>query len=285
LAIGLVVVCGLVATADAGESNGARYYRRDCARCHGPHGRGDGPDAVIFPDPPRNLRTEFLNKYSNAELVRRVRRGSPLRLAVDPQALQSRERDVMVLADYLRRLPTVDWGRVELGHGVYAERCASCHGVYGHPPKTPAPGSKEVPASRDLSDPTFQRATTDERLQALVLDGHAPGLRPRLKLSATETAAVAAYVRILMPGHELYSRFCSNCHGDTGRADLSSAEGDPRPKISFDEAYFALHDSAYVTERIWHMLTEEKPHMPHLRHEVSETAANAIVRFLKEVQD
>ena len=285
LAIGLVIVCGFVVTANAGESNGAKFYRRDCARCHGAHGRGDGPDAVIFPDPPRNLRTDFVTKYSDAELVRRVRRGSPLQLAIDPPSLQAREREVTVIGDYLRRLPTIDWDRVETGNGVYAERCASCHGIYGHPPTAQAAGGKETPATRDLSDATFQRETTDERLRALVVDGHTPGLRSRLKLTPTETGAVAAYLRLLSPGYEIYSRFCSNCHGETGRLDLLPTTADPAPKVGFDEAYFALHDSAYVADRVWHMLAEKKPHMPHLRHEISETAAIAIVRFLKEIQD
>ncbi len=287
LALVAVAAWGLLTSVHAAESNGARFYQRDCARCHGPHGHGDGPDAAIFPEPPRDLRADFITKYSDAELVRRVRRGSPLQLTIDPAALRAREHDVAVVADYIRRLPTIDWARVELGRDVYADRCVSCHGVYGHPAQAPAAGKGDALATHDLSDATFQSTTTDERLRGLVIDGHAPALRARLKLTASETAAVVVYLRLLSPGYELFSRFCSNCHGDTGHpgpvpADTTTGE---RPTLSFDEAYFAKHDSAYVRDRIWHMIGQEKPHMPHLRHEVSETAAAAIIQFLKGLRD
>jgi mono/diheme cytochrome c family protein len=276
----VVAACDFVAAAHADTKNGARFFRRDCARCHGLHGRGDGPDAVIFPEPPRDLRSGFLVQYSNAELVRRVRRGSVLDLALDPEALKAREGDAATVAAYLRRLPTIDWAVVEPGHGLYAERCVSCHGVYGKPPQKPEGGRDATAASRDLSDPAYQRDLTDERLRAVLAEKHAPALH----LTAKDAAAVGAYVRILSRGYEIYSRYCINCHGDTGRADGMAAPGQSQPSVQFDEAYFGTHDTGYVTGRIWHMLQEKKPRMPHLRHEVSETAARAIVDFLKQLQ-
>lgn len=281
LALVVVAAWGFVATAGADTSNGARFFRRDCARCHGLHGRGDGPDAVIFPEPPRDLRSGFLAKYSDAELVRRVRRGSALDLALDPEALKAREGDVALVAAYIRRLPTIDWAVVEPGHGVYAERCASCHGIYGTPPPPEGAGGRDAKlASHDLSDPALQRDLTDERVRALLTERHAPALQ----LTAKDAAAVGAYMRILSRGYEVYSRYCINCHGDTGRGDGVAAPGQSQPTVKFDAAYFAAHDTAYVTDRVWHMLQEKKPRMPHLRHEVSETAAHAIVDFLKQLQ-
>jgi len=274
----MVVVWAFAVAAHADTSNGARFFHRDCARCHGLHGRGDGPDAVIFPEPPRDLRSGFLAKYSNAELARRVRRGSSLDLALDPAALKAREGDVEVVAAHLRRLPTIDWALVEPGHDVYADRCASCHGIYGKPPLQ-AGGNDKV-ASHDLSDPEFQRDLSDDRLRALVGERHAPPL----KLTTKDAAAVGAYVKILSRGYEVYARYCVNCHGDAGRGDVVAVPGQPQPTARFDAAYFEAHDQAYVTDRVWHMLKEKKPRMPHLRHEVSETAANAIVDFLKQRQ-
>ena len=279
LLAGVLAVLGFVTVARGAESNGARFYRRDCARCHGLHGRGDGPDAAIFPDPPRDLRTEFLAKYSNAELVRRIRRGS--QLAVAPAALKARQHEVAALAEYLRRLPTIDWRPLQLGQDLYALRCASCHGLYGHPTGSAGAVGGDRPPPRDLSDPAFQRETPDDRLRAFVLDGHGG----RAEIGAADAPAIVAYVRLLSPGYEVYSRFCANCHGDDGRGSLYFTEATPRPSVVFDAAYFARHDEAYLNDRIWHMVAEKKPHMPHLKHEVSETAAHEIIVFLKSLQE
>lgn len=279
-ALVVVALGSVVVAAHADTSNGARFFRRDCARCHGLHGRGDGPDAVMFPEPPRDLRSGFLAAYSNAELVRRVRRGSTLDLALDPDALKAREGDVAVVATYLRRLPTVDWALVEPGHDLYADRCASCHGIYGKPPHGGAGAPDAKAPSRDLADPAFQRELDGEQWRALLAERHVPALHVTVK----EAAAVGAYVGILSRGYELYSRYCVNCHGSAGRGSGVSLPGQSQPSATFDEAYFRAHDEAYVAERAWHMLGEKKPRMPHLRHEVSETAATAIIDFLKQLQ-
>ncbi len=286
---GLTLVFGCVAAAaNAGNEvddgiAGARYYRRDCARCHGLHGRGDGPDAFVFSHAPRNLRTDFLSKYSNAELVRRVRRGTPLRLDVDPEAMRARESETDALMQHLQRLPTIEWGRVEPGQAVYAERCASCHGLYGRQPTPGRESGAGVPAPRALSDPAFQRDLTDEKVRSRAVDLHAGASGP--PLTATEAAGVVAYVRLLSPGYEVYSRLCTNCHGDTGRGAAFLATIALRPKVIFDRAYFALHDSAHVRRQVWHMVDEKKPQMPHLRRTVSETAARAVIVFLKSLQN
>ena len=275
VAVVLATVGMLPSRADA-QIDGAQLYRRDCSRCHGPHGRGDGPDGGIFTSPPRDLRDDFLTKYSTAELVRRVRRGGPLALTVDRKALEHRERDVAALVAHLERLSTIDWKLAEAGLNTYADRCQSCHGVYGRPPAS-LPGG--VLAPRDLSDPCFQRDTSDERLREVVRHGTPgmPALTPALPES--DAAAVAAYVRVFSPGYELYVRFCSNCHGDDGRGAANVAvKGEP---TVLDAAYFAQHDGAHLSNAVWHMMAEKKPQMPHLRREVSETAASAIVNFLK----
>jgi mono/diheme cytochrome c family protein len=99
-----------------------------------------------------------------------------------------------------------------------------------------------------------------------------------------DAAALAAYVRILSPGYELYVRFCANCHGDDGRGaeNLTATKTQP---IVLDEAYFTAHDHEQVENGVWHMMREKKPQMPHLRRNVSETAAQAIIKFLKSLQD
>jgi mono/diheme cytochrome c family protein len=282
-ALAAIVLVGLVhlPLALAAERDGADFYRRDCARCHGPHGRGDGPDVGIFTSPPRDLRTDFLTKYSTAELVRRVRRGSVLKLDVDPKAFGERSRDVTALVAHLERLPDIDWRLVDSGLTKYSERCEKCHGHYGHPPAVPSANAK---TPRDLSDPAFQRDTSDDALRVLVRHGREgmPPLTPAVK--DADAAALAAYVRLLSPGYELYVRFCANCHGDNGRGAENLTATKTKP-IVLDEAYFAAHDHEHVANAVWHMMGEKKPQMPHLRRNVSETAAQAIINFLKSLQD
>jgi mono/diheme cytochrome c family protein len=109
----------IAVTGHAAPPDGAALYSRHCERCHGITGRGDGPDAEIFTTPPRNLRDGVLQRHSTEDLARRIRIGTPLELALDLPALRARAADVEALAAHLRRLPTVNWRRVELGHMVY----------------------------------------------------------------------------------------------------------------------------------------------------------------------
>jgi mono/diheme cytochrome c family protein len=260
--------------------DGAVLYRRDCARCHGPHGRGDGPDAVIFTSPPRDLRTEFLTKYSTPELVRRVRRGSPLQLDIDPKAVDERKREVSELVAYLQRLPTIDWRLEAIGVERYAERCQPCHGSYGHPAPEVRVGSR-VP--RNLTDASF-RSLTDEELRLVVRHGREGMRKLSPPLGNADAAAVAAHVRLLSPGFELYERFCANCHGEDGLGTATAAALKGPAPVVLNAAYFSSHDAKQVGDAVWHMMAQKKPQMPHLRREVSETAAHAIIGFLKSLQ-
>ena len=78
----LVLGAGVAAAAD-----GVMLYRDHCARCHGPQGRGDGPEAATLAHPPRNLRDGFLTRHSTDDLVARIRNGRQLPLSLDPVAL------------------------------------------------------------------------------------------------------------------------------------------------------------------------------------------------------
>jgi hypothetical protein len=64
------------------------------ASCHGPEGRGDGPEADIFAERPRNLRDGVLARYDTATLMKRIMDGRALALPLDPAALRSRLRNI-----------------------------------------------------------------------------------------------------------------------------------------------------------------------------------------------
>lgn len=265
-------------TPHPGPPDGRRLYREYCSSCHGVSGQGDGQDAAIFVTRPRNLREGFLKKYPADELVRRVREGKPLELALDLPALRARAGEVEALIAYMKRLPGIDWNLAGVGQEVFEERCVTCHGVTGRPGPTLPAG---VRRPRDLSDPSYQSSVTEKDLIVAVRHGREgmPALTPRV--SEEDAQALAAYVRLLSPGHELYSKFCAACHGEEGRGngDLS-AEIHP-PTVAFDREYFVHSDPEQLRAKVWHMVRDEKPMMPHFRVLLNEDQARAIVEYLQ----
>jgi mono/diheme cytochrome c family protein len=278
--LSLVVLLSF-ATAAAASPNGERLYLSHCASCHGKNAAGNGPDAKLFATKPRDLRQGFLGSYTTSELARRVLDGRGLQLAFDLPALKARAKEVESLVVYMRRLPEVDWPQVEEGEWVYTRRCEDCHGRYGEPGEELPPGVRKP---RDLSDPAFQRSTSEAELEIAVSHGRdgMPGLVPRL--GEGEARLVALYVRHLSPGHETYSQYCANCHGADGRGVGSFGEAMPLPTIAFDRDYFRRSDGERVRAEAWHMLEEHQPSMPHLREALSEDEARSIIEHLRTLE-
>jgi mono/diheme cytochrome c family protein len=256
--------------------DGARLYFRHCASCHGLGGGGDGPDANLFLPGPRNLRGGFLEGHETPELLKRILDGARRPLALDPQALRARLKDTEAIVTHLEAIPDVNWRLVARGQDLYMDRCESCHGVFGRPPWD---DSSTVP--RDLSAPAFQQSIRDDQLVRAVRHGR-PGMRaiPTLR-SDNDARALVAFVRVLSPGFELYSRHCSACHGDDGHPQGEFVEARQRPTVVFDRAWLARRDPAQLRAAVSHMLEERKPGMPHFRTTLSEAEARAILGYLR----
>lgn len=282
-----VIVAAVCVTAVLGGAVGAtppdgeRLYRRHCAPCHGPSGRGDGPDAEIFGTRPRDLREGFLRRYPTADLVRRIRDGAALELALDLNALRARAAEVEAVVAYMKRLPTIDWGQVEAGREVYLDRCEICHGAYGEPPRSLPPGVSRPPV---LTPERVAAIGSPRALLALVRGGHGamPALVPRLE--PAEGAPLLAFLRLLSPGFATWDRTCAVCHGDDGRGGGRLAEAIDAPTVVFDAAYFRRRDPEAVRAAVWHMLTEQAPTMPHFRWTLSEGEVAAIVGYLQRTE-
>jgi mono/diheme cytochrome c family protein len=281
LAVLLAVASSMASPTRArSDVDGRRLYLRQCAPCHGETGAGDGADAPYFSAPPRDLREGFLSRYSSDDLVRRIREGRSLQLGVDLKALKERAADVESVVSHMKRLPAIDWRRVEAGWEAYVDRCEACHGPYGRPGRSLPPG---VRAPRDLSDPDYQGKMTDQELLIAVRHGrdHMPALVPRVP--EAEGPALVAFVRVLSPGFELYSRHCAACHGDDGRGVGSFIESLQVPTVIFDQAYFRRREPEQIRHAVWHMVGEHKPVMPHFRWNLTEAEARAIVEYLRKV--
>lgn len=267
-------VLGMTGAADASGPDGERLYRRHCAPCHGPAGRGDGPDASLFVPPPPNLREGILVRHDPERLARRVLDGTPLALAHGPSAEHDRTEQVEALVTHLKRLPTINWSRLETGEALWVDQCESCHGPFGRPP----PGS----AVPDLSSPAWQAAHDDARLTTLVRHVPPGQLGLHETPDAADTRALVTYVRFLSPGFELYSRYCATCHGEDGRGAGATEIGrENHPTVIFDRAWAGHIDDERLRARVWHMMAGQKPTMPHLRHRLDEAQVGAIIAYLR----
>jgi len=114
------------------------------------------------------------------------------------------------------------------GEQLYADHCASCHGVGG---KADGPGAVMLdPRPRDLTEAEYSLDRVAEVLWNGVDGTSMPGWRDR---SIADLAAIAQVVRGLhssqpdtpMPEHigelgaRVYAANCIQCHGETGAGD------------------------------------------------------------------
>jgi len=267
--------------AQADNPDGRIVYLRQCASCHGATGHGGGIDADLFPSPPRNLHEGFLDKYDDETLARRIRDGRNLPLFLDVDALRRHVSDVDQIIEHIRRLPNLDWARIEPGWSAYVDRCEVCHGPTGDGP--PVPGNATVPA--DLGRKDAWKAQSDaDRLTAI---RHERAGMPQLDppIGADEGRAIKEFVDLFSPGFSLFSRHCSNCHADDGRgvATLGEVAGElfPLPSVAFDAEYVRRMDPDDLRGKVWHMLETKKPSMPHFSVVLTEAEVSAVVRYLR----
>jgi len=283
LALGTWLASELAGAADSvrSEPDGRAIYAQACATCHGPNGRGDGPEADSFNPPPRDLRSGLLATADEAQVVARVRDGTPLALAGEPRSLKQRLRHLEDVTKHIQRLPDVDWVRVDEGGAIFAERCAICHGSFGEPlPSSSLPPGVQKPP-RDLRDPEYQRATGDAALVAAMQHGRSampaiPAIRDE-----KDAQAVVVFIRLLSPGFETYSYYCAACHGDDGRGNGVLATGKNRPPVVFDRAWRASKDQEQLRIDVAHMLAAQRATMPHFGGTLTDEQLRAIVRYLK----
>jgi mono/diheme cytochrome c family protein len=262
--------------AHAQEGGGDRLYHEHCAACHGATGRGDGPNAALFSITPRDLHDGVLSRYGTDDLVRRVRDGRALELALDRPALRAHAQDVDDVVAHMKRLPTLDWGVVDEGWGIYTQRCERCHGRFGRPPASFPTG---VRPPRPLGDPAFQRSTDDAALREAIRHGRKGMPAPSPRPAADEVALLVAFIRTLSPGFETYSQYCAACHGDSGRG--APAIDPALPNVVFDASYFNRTHPEHLHQAVWHMMRENQPSMPHFRRALTESETQRIIEYLR----
>ena len=280
--VAVVVLASGPCFAEAGDRDGKELYAAYCAACHGAQARGDGVDADLFSPRPPNLRSGVLRKHSDDALVEWVRHGRRLTLGKDAVRMKTQSDDTETLVAHLHRLPNLRWRQIERGQEIYVDRCEVCHGPFGHASTILPRGVTKLP--RDLSDPAYQAATSDATLLARARHGR--GAMPAVgNLDIKENAdALVAYLRLLTPGYETYSRFCAGCHGDDGRGPGVDWATERRPIVVFDAAYFSGKDPEQLRRQVWHMLDDTSPQMPHMNRVLRPRDVRAILAYLRTLR-
>ena len=269
-------------------SKGEALYINYCADCHGWEGRGSGhADKFLDIPVPILLRNELLAEKSENQFVDWVLSGSALQLQLAEDAVPQTDTEVAVILAYIKKLPTIDWSKIEAGQKVYDELCLSCHGLYGHGDgglayKMPGP----LP---DLSALDYQTQHSDEDLLQIIAKGKdaMPGTED--VLNTEEINSVIAFVRLLSPGYESYDRFCVVCHGADGTPmQIVALNEDEEQGIefsnidlpTFDDAYIKAHTDEQLILKIQHMLGSERVTMPHFAGYIKQDEVREIFRYL-----
>ena len=181
---------------DVDEGRGRMVYAVNCASCHGPDGRGDGPGAASLLPAPTDLAA---HEYTTARVADALWNG------VDGTAMPAwRDHSVDDLAAIARVVqgfhagqdPDVPENLVGLGERVYTANCVQCHGRDGR-------GDGSAAAELSIAPTNFriQQPTLSQSLRALRDGVRGTRMAPWTgRLSEPEIVAVANHVRRFFEG-------------------------------------------------------------------------------------
>jgi len=219
---------------------GAAVYQEQCAQCHGPTGRGDGPKAKHLegPSPASLADREGMSTVSPVDVYRKLTIGVAGTAMPQFEETLSPE-DRWAVATYVATL-RADEGLVREGEGRYATTCASCHGATGGGDgPLAATLSVRPPALRDLA---VQGRFTDRELEGLILRGRPGTAMPGFArtLDPGDPAKIVAFLRVLPTAErQKYEASPAAATFSVVRRQLDSAVAVKSDKIAFD-AYLSF---------------------------------------------
>lgn len=183
--------------------DGARLYNRNCAACHGSQGTGGVGMPLALPD--------FLAVADDDFLRKTIRLGRPGR--VMPAFRQLSDAQVDALIKHIRGWAPAGAstaaiekssikGNAVHGGKLYAQYCATCHGVHGeggHGTGVTFSRPRDLPVlAPALNNPGFLAAASDAMIKATVMRGRqGTPMQSFLKLGLKERDIddLVAYVR------------------------------------------------------------------------------------------
>jgi high-affinity iron transporter len=176
-------------------AEGGSLYAKNCASCHGPRGKGDGPAArTMNPKPPALGDAVEMHDRSPGGMYRVLSvgvAGTPM--VGFASSLSADERWNIISYVMTLRTPSP---RVAEGEGLFVQRCAQCHGALGAGDGSQARTLSRIP--QEIGSLAWQSTRTDQQLVKVVRDG-VPGtaMPPSRDLTPDQTANVVAYLRTL----------------------------------------------------------------------------------------
>jgi high-affinity iron transporter len=176
-------------------AEGKSIYDRSCASCHGATGLGDGAAGkMLVPQPPPIGTVEHMRGVTPALTYRVVSVG----IAGTPMAgfagiLTPEERWNVVA--YINSLRSTHAQLME-GEGLFAQRCASCHGMAGAGDGVLARSLTRLPP--EIGTVAWQIEHSDDQLSEVVRAG-IPGtaMPPAAELTPAQVQSMVAYLRTL----------------------------------------------------------------------------------------
>jgi high-affinity iron transporter len=176
-------------------AEGKAIYDGTCASCHGAAGLGDGPAGrAMTPKPPAIGTVEHMRGVTPALTYRVVSVGIAGTPMAGFAATLTAEQRWNVVA-YVNSLRSTHAQQLE-GEGLFAQRCASCHGVTGAGDGTLAKSLTRLPP--EIGTVAWQVERSDDQLAEVVRSG-IPGtaMPPAGELSPVQVQNVVAYLRTL----------------------------------------------------------------------------------------
>lgn len=176
-------------------ANGEAIYAEKCAPCHGPSGKGDGPQANQLPNPPAALGTAELARQSAPSDWYTIITQGNLERFMPPFSNSLSERQRWDVVAYLYTLST-EPGAIAQGGELYQANCASCHGEQGQGDGPEAPDLGAQPT--DFTDQAWMADKSAQDLFHTMTEGVAPAM-PAFgdQLSEAERWTLTAYLRSL----------------------------------------------------------------------------------------
>ena len=176
-------------------AEGKVIYDRTCASCHGALGQGDGvAGATMTPKPPPIGTFEHMRGVTPALTYRVVSVGIAGTPMVGYAGTLSPEERWNVVA-YVNSMRATHAQQLE-GEGLFAQRCASCHGVSGAGDGVLAKSLTRLPP--EIGTVAWQIERSDDQLAEVVRAGIAgTAMPPSPDLSPEQVRKVVSYLRTL----------------------------------------------------------------------------------------
>lgn len=173
---------------------GRAIYQEHCAACHGTSGRGDGPSSAgMQPPPPAVADAATMADVSPALMFRITSvgiAGTPM-VAWADKLTPDQRWDVISYINTMRA-PT----SLAPGEGMYAQRCAGCHGASGAGDGPLVAALTKIPV--ELNSFAWQAERSDAQIVEAIRAGvRGTAMPPTRDLEDEELAQLVAHVRAL----------------------------------------------------------------------------------------